>query len=687
MQICRTMLMLSLGLLLAAPSAAQWVQTGPPGGEIVALASGGLGTFVLPQAGALHRLGGNTWEQGGFEMTDTELLSLASGRWLFAGSFNGAFRSSDLGASWTHIPPASLGATAVFAMAADDSVVLAGTDQGVYRSLDNGLTWVPSGGGLPLRRILALHTGPRGAYAGLFQGGVWFSSDRGATWSQRGDELLNLHVTAIHEGDSLLYAGTNLAGPGGIFVSSDGGDHWDSAGYLGSAIRCLLEDSTGIYAGTEDSGVFRRHPATALWAPVNEGLTSFRISGLVRAGSHLLAASRDGVHASPTGDAWTDFNEGLYVHDIRAVGKSGCRMVAATPWSGIFFSSDCGLSWSRSTMLPRRVPANCFLEWGGVWYAGVGTGTGILRSTDGGGSWAPAPGAMQGFVLDMAATDSLLFAAGRGLFRHVAGSSVWDSLPVGGSSVEGVVAFDSLVVAGTTGPWPLGIRRSTDYGETWTTCNTGLRDINIRCLAGRRERLYAGTWYEGAFVSGDGGLTWSACGPGTGQGYFVYDIAVGEGEAVFAGVSAEGLHFSQNGGVSWRQIAPGVPAHWIGSIECVGDTVYAGTWGYGLRKAAVGALVTGMGRPPLPEEALTAEAYPNPFNARVTITYTIPVRMQATVALYDLLGREVRRLVSGPAEGGRHTVVWDAAGCASGVYFVRVSAGASHLTRGLLLLR
>ena len=44
--------------------------------------------------------------------------------------------------------------------------------------------------------------------------------------------------------------------------------------------------------------------------------------------------------------------------------------------------------------------------------------------------------------------------------------------------------------------------------------------------------------------------------------------------------------------------------------------------------------------------------YPNPFNPSTTIRFDLPVATEVHLAVYDLLGREVVRLVDGQLQAG-----------------------------------
>jgi hypothetical protein len=66
--------------------------------------------------------------------------------------------------------------------------------------------------------------------------------------------------------------------------------------------------------------------------------------------------------------------------------------------------------------------------------------------------------------------------------------------------------------------------------------------------------------------------------------------------------------------------------------------------------------------------------YPNPFNPSTVIGYHLPAGARVTLKVFDLLGREIATLVDGPVPAGSHSVTWNAASCASGMYFARLSA-------------
>jgi photosystem II stability/assembly factor-like uncharacterized protein len=106
------------------------------------------------------------------------------------------------------------------------------------------------------------------------------------------------------------------------------------------------------------------------------------------------------------------------------------------------------------------------------------------------------------------------------------------------------------------------ILRSSDSGATWTAMNNGLGTMDVRALLVdpvTTSIVYAGTPNNGIYGSTDGGATWAAA-----NNYFLYSRDNQE--------SLQPLWYSIS-----LSLSPA--AH---------DTVYAGTWYYGVLKTTTG---------------------------------------------------------------------------------------------------
>ncbi len=95
---------------------------------------------------------------------------------------------------------------------------------------------------------------------------------------------------------------------------------------------------------------------------------------------------------------------------------------------------------------------------------------------------------------------------------------------------------------------------------------------------------------------------------------------------------------------------------------------------------------------PLLRAPVLKGAHPNPFNPQTVLQYYIPKGMKVDLAVFDVRGQCVRRLVSGQQEQGDHSVSWfgdneNGARVASGMYFARFVAGSIVQSQRLLLVK
>ncbi len=89
---------------------------------------------------------------------------------------------------------------------------------------------------------------------------------------------------------------------------------------------------------------------------------------------------------------------------------------------------------------------------------------------------------------------------------------------------------------------------------------------------------------------------------------------------------------------------------------------------------------------------LVGPNYPNPFNPRTTIEYTLAEAASVRVAVYDLVGRRVCTLVDEEHEAGRHETTWNGTdaggtGMPTGTYLVRAQSEQHTRTWKIQLVR
>ena len=94
----------------------------------------------------------------------------------------------------------------------------------------------------------------------------------------------------------------------------------------------------------------------------------------------------------------------------------------------------------------------------------------------------------------------------------------------------------------------------------------------------------------------------------------------------------------------------------------------------------------------IPTGFTLGQNYPNPFNPETEISFSLPEMMEVSLTVYNILGQEVRTLVSGEMEAGTHTIYWngrDNAGnsVASGIYFYRLNTESFGRTNKMVLMK
>jgi len=90
----------------------------------------------------------------------------------------------------------------------------------------------------------------------------------------------------------------------------------------------------------------------------------------------------------------------------------------------------------------------------------------------------------------------------------------------------------------------------------------------------------------------------------------------------------------------------------------------------------------------LPDKIALFQNYPNPFNPYTTIKFALPVSGQVKLTVYNSIGQVVRKLVDGNFKAGSHSVIFNADGLNSGMYFYQLYVdNAAKDSKKLLILK
>jgi uncharacterized protein (TIGR03437 family) len=503
---------------------------------------------------------------------------------------DGVFRSTNNGASWI---PASTGLdnATVRALILFNSQIYAGTANGVYRSSDNGVTWTLASLGLTNGSVRAFGTIGNTLFAGT-DGGVFGFT--GSTWTPGG--LGNLSVRALAVIGELLYAGTANSG---VFQSTNLGGSWTALNpstqpqqVLALAVRQTPNGSI-LYAGTQGFGVYAL-PVGGNWTSLSNGMGGATVRAFATSGNLLFAATGGfGVfrfNFAATNPIWTQVNDGLTTFFTRSLLVNGSNLFVGTLEGGVFRSINNGDSWTASNQgLPRAIVTFLTTHGGGLFAAA--NGGGLFSTADEGQSWTPRNNGLVNPIISSLASsggpDIFAGSFGNGVFRSTNNGVNWSPVSRGLNDlfVQSLLARNGALFAGTQGG---GVFRAASVNDDWTAINNGLTNGAVFALAGNAQFLFAGTRGGGVFRSANNGNSWSAANQGLTD--LNLNCLLIADAALYAGTQDGGVFRSTDNGATWTTANQGIANLNIQSMASTGGAVYAATLGGGVYFSTNGAM-------------------------------------------------------------------------------------------------
>ena len=359
----------------------------------------------------------------------------------------------------------------------ESEVFMAGL-QGVYRTYDNGQTWIETNTGFVGSEVVDIVTALDGTmYATTYNLGIFKSIDGGKNWGFASFGIKSWYgmQLATHPEDADTVFTTTS---GGVYKSTNAGESWR---VIGGSDLCDDEEAGG---NCHYHGI------------IIEKEAPFKV--LVGSGGDQYSKEDVGLTGSEdNGESWRKSDDG-FVRDVHV-----SKLIIDPNNNNVFYATTQGATEYTDK---------------------VGDGAGVFKSNDRGNSWTQINNGLDSLetnILTVDPNDSETLYLGTdddGVYKSTDGGESWKKLTVSSLSKSfgvGDIIVDpqnsNNIYIGTVDYFRLsesrgvlgdfGVYKSTDGGATWEEFNAGLNHLGVFSLELSEENriLYAGTRAGGVY--------------------------------------------------------------------------------------------------------------------------------------------------------------------------------------------
>lgn len=521
------------------------------------------------EAGGVFRStdGGVHWASAGLDGHAIRALAQAPSdpKELVAGALDGVFLSSDAGALWERISPASDAELHnVDSLAIDPKnpeVIYAGTFHLPWKTRDGGAHWSSIHSGMiddsDVFSLLVDREHPNRVFASACSG-IYRSEDAGALWVKIQGIPFSARRTHIVLQDpsrpAIVYAGTTE----GLWKTADGGSNWTLMTPAGWVINSMVVEpkSDRIIIGTDQMGVLVSDDGGQFFHVSNDGFSHRQLTALARDphhAGHLLAvlanAPETMMETSDNGRTWFPLGGRLNSDDIRAAYASPRGWLVALKKGGLALYSPTARSWRNpghigSTDEPAfRAIINALSFTVSRWFAA--TSVGLFASADRGETWEPVRMTQASLPAQAVVTSpdgEILWVVSSGgmLYSNNSGASwSWRDLPIRSSGVIGLQSGPGGLLLASS---ERGLYVSRDAGKTWALAAHGLPASAPQSAAVIGSLWIVAMRDGGIYVSKDSGSTWARTESTFADGLFPVILGDPVHNSIYAASATEGVY-------------------------------------------------------------------------------------------------------------------------------------------------